>query len=144
MSDHLVEKVIVEYSWKQYWATNIKWDIWFSHCALPNSNKILHVILGDEAFRLHKNILKPYKRNVTRQDADKAVFNYRLSRTHWVTENAFGFLSQIFRMFYTTINPETCDNLVIVACCLHNMLRDPYLEIKIYFINIIMKNAWTI
>lgn len=86
--------------------------------------------MGDEAFRLHKNILKPYTRKAARQDADKTVFNYRLSRARRVTENAFGLLSQIFRVFYTTINinPETCDNLVIVACCLHNMLRDAYLE----------------
>jgi len=26
------------------------------------------------------------------------------------------------------INPSTCDDLIVVACCLHNMLRYAYLE----------------
>jgi len=45
-------------------------------------------------------------------------------------ENAFGLLSQVFRIFYQPINiePSTCDDLIIVACCLDNMLRDAYLE----------------
>lgn len=63
-------------------------------------------------------------------DASKKIFNYRLSRARRVTENAFGLLSQVFRVFYQPMNIEstTCDNLIWVACCLHNMLRDGYLE----------------
>lgn len=47
-----------------------------------------------------------------------------------VYSNAFGLLSQVFRIFCSTISilPETCANLTLVACCLHNMLRDGYLE----------------
>lgn len=47
-----------------------------------------------------------------------------------MTENAFSLLSQIFRVFYQPINiePSTCDDLIVVACCLHNMLRETYLE----------------
>jgi hypothetical protein len=39
-------------------------------------------------------------------------------------------LSQVFRVFYTplAINPETSDALIMTACCLHNLLRDAYLE----------------
>lgn len=98
---------------------------------LPGSEKVLpHVIVGDEAFRLHTNIMKPYTRQASRDDKSKAIFNYRLSRARRVTENAFGLLSQVFRIFYQPINIEssTCDDLIIVACCLHNMLRDAYLE----------------
>lgn len=98
---------------------------------LPGSTKILpHVILGDEAFRLHTNIMKPYTRSASRDDKSKSIFNYRLSRARRVTENAFGLLSQIFRVFYQPINvePSTCDDLIVVACCLHNLLRDAYLE----------------
>lgn len=98
---------------------------------LPGSDKVLpHVILGDKAFRLHTNIMKPYTRQSARDDKSKAIFNYRLSRARRVTENAFGLLSQVFRVFYQPINiePITCDSLIIVACCLHNMLRDAYLE----------------
>lgn len=98
---------------------------------LPGSNIIVpNVIVGDEAFRLHKHIMKPFPRKVGRDDDSKRIFNYRLSRARRVTENAFGLLSQVFRVFYQPINIEitTCDNLIWVACCLHNMLRDTYME----------------
>lgn len=57
-----------------------------------------------------------------------AIFNYRLSRARRISENEFGLLSQVFRILYTAINltPETVDNVVIVCCCLHTMLRDAY------------------
>lgn len=100
-------------------------------CALPNSNSVVpHVVLGDQAFRLHKHILRPFSQKSARRDSGKTIFNYRLSRARRVTENAFGLLSQIFRVFYQpiNINPSTCDDLIVVACCLHNMLRDAYLE----------------
>jgi len=99
--------------------------------ALPGTNIVTpHVIVGDEAFRLHKNIMKPYSRGSIQGDRSKTIFNYRLSRCRRVTENAFGLLSQVFRVFYTPIavDPEVCDDLIIVACCLHNLLRDAFLE----------------
>lgn len=75
-------------------------------------------------------MMKPYSRPVTKVDNREAIFNYRLSRARRVSENAFGLLSQVFRIFYTpiAIKPETTDNLIVVACCLHNLLRDAYLE----------------
>lgn len=97
-------------------------------CELPGSNKcLLYVIVGDEAFRLHKHVMKPYNR-AQAKDFEKGVFNYRLSRARRVSENAFGLLSQIFRVFYTpiAINPDTCDALITAACCLHNLIRDGY------------------
>lgn len=96
---------------------------------LPGSNKCLpFVIVGDEAFRLHTHIMKPYNRAQAKEDFEKGVFNYRLSRARRVSENAFGLLSQIFRVFYTpiAINPDTCDSLITAACCLHNLIRDGY------------------
>jgi len=100
-------------------------------CALPGSNKVVpHVIVADEAFRLDKHIMKPYTKKTATHDKTKAIFNYRLSRARRVTENAFGLLSQVFRIFYQPINLQTstCDDLVWVACCLYNMLREGYLE----------------
>lgn len=96
-------------------------------CALPGTDIIVpHVILGDQAFRLHKHILRPFSQKAARGDNSKTIFNYRLSRARRVTENAFGLLSQVFRMFYQPINiaPTTVDDLIIVTCCLHNILRD--------------------
>ncbi|XP_044014021.1 uncharacterized protein LOC122856417 [Aphidius gifuensis] len=101
--------------------------------ALPGTNIVLpHVILADEAFKLSVNIMKPYTRKSSVTNGAESVFNYRLSRARRVTENAFGLISQVFRIFYQPINLEvsTCD-LVWVCCCLHNMLRDTYLESNI-------------
>jgi len=98
---------------------------------LPGTDKVLpYVILGDQAFRLHKHILRPYSQKAAKADAQKVIFNYRLSRARRVTENDFGLLSQVFRVYYQPINlsPKTCDDLIIVTCCLHNMLREAYLE----------------
>lgn len=48
---------------------------------LPGSSTILpYVIVGDEAFRLHTHIMKPYTRQASRDDKTKSIFNYRLSR----------------------------------------------------------------
>lgn len=98
---------------------------------LPSSEVSLpFVIVGDEAFRLHRHILKPYSRSAAQIDRSKSLFNYRLSCARRVSENAFGLLCQVFRVFYTPIavKPDTCDKLITACCCLHNLLRDAYLE----------------
>lgn len=97
---------------------------------LPQSNVSLpHFIIGDEAFPLSSYMMKPFSRR-TGLDHQKEIFNYRLCRARRVAENAFGLLSQVFRVFYTPIAvlPSTCTDLILVACCLHNLLRDAYLE----------------
>lgn len=98
---------------------------------LPGTDIMLpHFLVGDEAFALDTFMMKPYNRNDARTDHDKAVFNYRLCRARRVTENSFALLSQVFRIFYTpiSIRPEVADDLILTACCLHNLLRDAYLE----------------
>ncbi|XP_071056782.1 uncharacterized protein [Onthophagus taurus] len=99
--------------------------------ALPGSDVVLpHVIVGDEAFRLAPHMMKPYPKNQATLDNSKAIFNYRLCRARRVSENAFALLSQTFRIFYAPIavKPETTDAIIPVTCCLHNMLRDEYLQ----------------
>lgn len=99
---------------------------------LPGTNiNLPHFLIGDEAFPLDKNMMKPYSRR-SKLDRQKEVFNYRLCRARRVAENAFGLLSQVFRVFYTpiAIAPDTCTDLILVACCFHNLLRDGYLEIN--------------
>lgn len=93
---------------------------------LPSTNTILpNVILGDEAFALHTNLMKPYPRDQSLKDNKKRVFNYRLSRARRTTENAFGILCAYFRVFFTPIavQPDTIDSLITSACILHNILR---------------------
>lgn len=98
---------------------------------LPGSDIVVpHVIVGDEAFRLSRHMMKPYPKNQATQENSKAIFNYRLCRARRVSENAFALLSQEFRIFYSPIAvlPETTDLIITVACCLHNMLRDESLQ----------------
>lgn len=60
------------------------------------------VFVADEAFSLHKHIIKPYsQRNLT---YERRIYNYRLSRTRNVVENAFGIMSSRFRVLRTDIN----------------------------------------
>lgn len=68
---------------------------------LPN------IILADEAFGLSRFMVKPFPRNQPLIDQSKAIFNYRLSRARRTTGNAFGILSNIFRIFFTPINATT-------------------------------------
>lgn len=88
------------------------------------TNKLHHHIVGDDAFPLRVDIMKPYPhRNL---DKPKLIFNYRLSRARRVVENAFGILSNRFRVFLTTINlaPDKVTDIILAACCLHNYLVD--------------------
>lgn len=98
---------------------------------LPNSNILLpHVVLGDEAFRLDKHMMKAYCKRQALQEPDKRNFNYHLSKVRRVSENAFGIMCSTFRIFFTPISvkPETVDLIVVVSCCLHNILRDAFLK----------------
>ena len=74
------------------------------------------MIVGDEAFPLKEEIMKPYARK--QLDDAKRIFNYRLSRIRRVSENAFGILSSRFRILHTTINlnPGKVMHVVIAMC----------------------------
>jgi len=84
-----------------------------------------YVVVADDAFALKTYLLKPYSlRNLTPQ---QRIFNYRLSRARRTAENAFGQLSQRFRVFGRPmpLMPEKVQTIVMAACCLHNfLLRD--------------------
>lgn len=94
---------------------------------LPGTNvKMPFVIVGDEAFALQENLMKPFPRSQSLQDNEKAIYNYRLSRARRIVENAFGILCAQFRIFYSSINakPETVDNIITATCILHNIMRN--------------------
>ncbi|XP_037513438.2 uncharacterized protein LOC119390007 [Rhipicephalus sanguineus] len=92
---------------------------------LPNDTTIApHVFVGDEAFQLRSDFLRPYPGN--RLEDDKRIFNYRLSRARRCVENAFGVMASRFRIFRRTINllPENADYVVMASCVLHNFLSE--------------------
>ena len=88
---------------------------------LPGGRQdIPHVIVGDEAFPLLPNLMRPYPGRREARMGDRArLFNYRLSRARRISENAFGILVQTWRLFLRPINvaPEReaahhdCDHL---------------------------------
>ena len=81
------------------------------------------IFVGDNAFPLNEHVMKPYpEKGLT---DIKRIFNYRLSRFRRVTENAFGILTSVFRIFSTKINlhPEKVVSVVLASLALHNMLR---------------------
>lgn len=58
---------------------------------LPGTvNPVPYFIVGDEAFPLKPNLMRPYPSAQVRGDFDKRRLNYRLSRARRVVENAFG------------------------------------------------------
>lgn len=90
---------------------------------LPGTTKKCpYVFVGDEAFQLLPNFMKPYNRAAL--DNDKTIFNYRRSRARRVVENAFGILTKRFKIFQNAIKfePRKVRNIVMACCHLHNYL----------------------
>lgn len=82
-----------------------------------------HVIVGDEAFPLKVNLMKPFpSRGLT---LEERVFNFRLSHARRVSENAFGILINRFAVLATRMSrqPVVAESVVLACLVLHNFLR---------------------
>lgn len=81
------------------------------------------VIIGDEAFPLSENLLRPY--GGSNLIVEKKIFNYRLSRARRYIECAFGILANKWRIFHRPLNvDDDFAKHIIKACCvLHNFVR---------------------
>lgn len=93
---------------------------------LPLSDvELPHVLLGDEAFALHENVMKPFPKKQSLADQAKRIYNFRHCHARRTVENAFGILAAYFRIFNTPIQIDikTIDNLILSGCLLHNILR---------------------
>lgn len=81
-----------------------------------------YVLVADDAFRMQKNLLKPYPgRNLS---SGQRIFNYRLSRARRVVENVFGIMTKHFQVLYRPIqlNEHKVKVITLACCALHNFL----------------------
>lgn len=85
------------------------------------------VIVGDEAFPLSENLLKPYS-SKGGLPLNEAVFNYRLSRARRISENAFGILNARWRIYTRNMigKMENIISAVKATKGLHNFIIRKY------------------
>lgn len=88
------------------------------------SPKVPYFFVGDEAFGLHKHLLRPF--GGTHLTTEKRIFNYRLCRARRYVECAFGILSNKWRVLHRPINvqPDFAVDIVKACIVLHNFVRD--------------------
>ena len=90
--------------------------IWGSEFEFP------FVFVGDEAFPLRTNLMKPYPREALA--LKERIFNYRLSRCRRIIENTFGILASRFRVFRRPIiaREQVVISVTKASVALHNYL----------------------
>ncbi|XP_049764668.1 uncharacterized protein LOC126093298 [Schistocerca cancellata] len=90
---------------------------------LPGSDICVpYMFVADDAFALKENLMKPYpERDMT---PEKRIFNYRICRARRVVENAFGIMSNKFRILLQTIplSVSKVELITKVCCLLHNFV----------------------
>nr|CAI5867877.1 unnamed protein product [Callosobruchus analis] len=94
---------------------------------LPQTNIILpYVIVGDEAFPLLRNVMRPYPGAQTGNNQENRIYNYRHCRARRVSENAFGIMTKKFRIFLKKFNisPDHLDLITLACTAMHNYLRN--------------------
>lgn len=91
----------------------------------PELGKVNHIIIimADGAFPMKPYLLRP--NGGKHLEEDKRIFNLRLSRACRISENAFGILTQRFRVYKRPmeVNPDLADRIIKATCILCNYLR---------------------
>ncbi|XP_064471832.1 uncharacterized protein LOC135386041 [Ornithodoros turicata] len=79
------------------------------------------IILCDQAFPLSPSLMKPYANAVS--ETPEALFNYNLSKTRRIVENAFGRLKARFRFIMKRLECTlpNAKQAVRTSCILHNI-----------------------
>ena len=94
-----------------------KSDVLWKNCL-----KCPYHVIGDDAFPLRNDIMKPFPfRHLVHE---QHIINYRLSRARRTVENAFGIMANRFGVLLTKImlEPKKARKVMLAICCLHNML----------------------
>ncbi|KAL7298383.1 hypothetical protein TKK_0000263 [Trichogramma kaykai] len=90
---------------------------------LPFTNVTMpYYFIGDGAYPLRGDLLKPIRGH--NLPPWQKYYNKRISRARVVVENAFGRLTQKWRIFHTTIQcqPDTVEKIIKATCILHNII----------------------
>lgn len=91
---------------------------------LPGSRIVLpHVFIGDEAFGLSNNLMRPYGGKSL--SISKRVYNYRLSRARRFIECSFGIMTNKWRILHRPLNVsvDMAESILKAICILHNFVR---------------------
>lgn len=94
--------------------------------ALPGeTHPVPYFFVGDEAFPLSKNLMRPFSRREL-NDNEQKIFNVRCARARKSVECAFGMLTTKFGLLHTLIrcNPANIDVLIQAMCVLHNAIKE--------------------
>lgn len=99
----------------------------------PGAIPFPFVIVADEAFPLKPYLMRPYAGRGG-LNAEKNIFNYRLSRARRTVENLFALLVCQWRILKRPILASKKNTRLIVQaiCCLHNFLRKSDIGINDY------------
>ncbi|CAK1583986.1 unnamed protein product [Parnassius mnemosyne] len=92
---------------------------------LQGRNTPVHFyFIGDDAFPISQNIIKPFS-GYHAKGSPERVFNYRISRRRMVVEDAFGILSNKFRILHSRIGLQNEKAKIVVMACvhLHNFMK---------------------
>ena len=90
---------------------------------LNRESEVPYIIVADDAFPLTTYCVKPY--SLQKLSDSKRIFGYRLSGARRTTENAFGILSNRFRVLSSRmyLQPNDATKITLAWCVLHNILR---------------------